>query len=137
MKEYFKKNCQTWEGSMEPDFSRYPITSVEFTSVLKRMLKVSSCESENDLERYLELSYGEINEAKARNMIPAYYLIVLMKKSHASPKWILTGHGDQYITAISESISEEIDIIMQLANENKMIRKRILYLYGKESRFLY
>lgn len=121
---------------MEPDFSRYPITSVEFTSVLKHMLKVSSCESENDLERYLELSYGEINEAKARNMIPAYYLIVLMKKSHASPKWILPGHGDQYITAISESISEEIDIIMQLANENKMVRKRILYLYGKESRFL-
>lgn len=93
MKEYFKKNCQTWEGSMEPDFSRYPITSVEFTSVLKRMLKVSSCESENDLERYLELSYGEINEAKARNMIPAYYLIVLMKKVTHHPSGYLQGMG--------------------------------------------
>ena len=57
-------------------------------------------------------------------MIPAYYLIVLMKKSHASPKWILTGRGDQYITANSEYISEKIDIIMQLANKNKMVRKK-------------
>lgn len=54
------------------------------------------------------------------------------EKSHASPKWILTGRGDQYITANSESISEKIDIIMQLANKNKMVRKRMLYLYGKK-----
>lgn len=58
------------------------------------------------------------------------------EKSHASPKWILTGRGDQYITANSESISEKIDIIMQLANKNKMVRKRMLYLYGKKSCFL-
>ena len=68
-------------------------------------------------------------------MIPAYYLIVLMKKSHASPKWILTGREEQYITANSESISKKIDIIMQLANENKMVRKIMLDLYGKKSRF--
>lgn len=125
-----------WKGSMEPDFSRYPMTSTEFFSAMKRMLEASSCDSEQDLEKFLELNYGELNEAKARNMIPAYYLLVLMKKCQISPTWILTGCGDQHFTTSPESISNEIDIIMELAEENKMVRKRMLYLYGKESRFL-
>lgn len=128
---------------MKPDFSRYPLTSSDFTSALSRMLKVSECKSEKELENFLELTYGEIEEARERNMIPAYYLLMLVKKCQASAKWILTGIGNPYINGtnleyntITSNYSQEIDLIMKLAEENKRVRKKILYLYGKESRFL-
>lgn len=135
-----------WNDSLKPDFSKYPMNSVEFSAVLRRMMKVTPCKSEQELERFLHLTYGEIEEAKARNMIPAYFLLMLMKRIYASPRWVLTGEGYPFLTDmcleteskqnILEYIIEEIDIILQLAEENDRIRKRVLYLYGKESRFL-
>lgn len=143
MKKQFTKENFIWKSSENPDFSRYPLTSTDFTAALSRMLKVSKCESEQDLERFLELTYGEIEEARSRSMIPAYYLLMLLKKCQASAKWIITGIGDPYLSGsnpeynnVLNDFLKEIDLIMQLVEENKRVRKKILYLYGKESRFL-
>lgn len=136
-----------WNGSFKPNLSKYPLSSVEFQAVLNRMMKISECTDIRELESFLGLTYGEIDEAKYRNMVPAYFLLIMMQKAKASPTWILTGDGTPYLSGAKkqdtlemkntlQSLLNEIHIIMLLADENKRVRKRILYLYGKDSRFL-
>lgn len=147
MKTGLKPKNVGLKGAESPDLSRYPLANQEMTDAIQRMMHVTSCTDVRELETFLGLTYGEIEEAKRRCMLSAHWLLLLMIKTKVSPQWILKGEGDIYLVGADRRISDsshetleyllkELNFLYDLYIENTYVRKRVLALYAKDSRFL-
>lgn len=62
-------------------------------SALERVFEVAERRTQTDLADLLGIKQSSISDAKKRNVIPAEWLVKLLRLKGINPEWILTGLG--------------------------------------------
>ena len=72
-------------GKVSEDNAMFP--------ALQRFFEAAGCRTQTDLAKFLDISQSSISDAKRREVIPAEWLLKLLRNRGVNPDWILTGDG--------------------------------------------
>ncbi len=64
---------------------------------LQRFFEAVGCRTQQQLAEFLGISQSSISDAKRREVIPAEWLLKLLRDRGVNPDWILTGEGVHYL----------------------------------------
>ena len=67
------------------------------SSALERVFQTAGCHTPQQLAEFLGISQSSISDAKRREVIPAEWLLKLLRDRGVNPDWILTGEGVHYL----------------------------------------
>ena len=67
------------------------------SSALERVFQTAGCRTQQQLAEFLGISQSSISDAKRREVIPAEWLLKLLRDRGVNPDWILTGEGVHYL----------------------------------------
>lgn len=76
-------------GKVSEDNAMFP--------ALQRFFEAAGCRTQTDLAKFLDISQSSISDAKRREVIPAEWLLKLLRNRGVNPDWILTGEGVHYL----------------------------------------
>lgn len=93
-----------------------------FEDIYTRMCAVSRSGSPVDLANNLEMRVSEISRARRESRIPLAWIIDLMEKFRASPKFLLLGEGSTFLPnpddpAFQEKLREAVAILEHYAEK--------------------
>ena len=77
------------DSQPEPDFT--------FDAQYERILEISDVTTQAQLVRVLGIRQSSVSDAKRRRSIPAEWVLKLVEKKRANPKWIRSGLGDKLL----------------------------------------
>lgn len=61
-----------------------------------RFLNASGCATQEELAAFLRIRQASVAHAKRRSVIPATWLLKLLRKTGVNPDWVLSGHGPKF-----------------------------------------
>lgn len=64
---------------------------------LQRFFEAAGCRTQQQLAEFLGISQSSISDAKRREVIPAEWLLKLLRDRGVNPDWILTEEGVHYL----------------------------------------
>lgn len=71
----------------------YAENSSQFTEQLKRIHQITGTHNQTGLAAYLGVRRSAVTNAKRTGMIPAEWLLTLLRVANVNPEWILSGAG--------------------------------------------
>ena len=78
-------------------FGQGQYAGITAADVLTRFKTAAGLQSEVKLAGWLAVGQSQISDAKRRNIFPAKWLYLLLeKRTHYNPVWVLTGEGEAY-----------------------------------------
>lgn len=66
-------------------------------AMLRRVFETAECKTQAELADFLGIRQSSVSDAKKRQVIPAEWLVVLVRLKSTHPDWILTGIGPRFI----------------------------------------
>lgn len=79
--------------------------STVYEAMLRRVFEAAKCRTQAELAAFLGIRQSSVSDAKKRQVIPAEWLVALLRQSNTHPDWVLTGTGMRFIAPAG--ISEE------------------------------
>jgi len=70
-----------------------PGVSTEFFAQLSRVYRAAEVYSQEELAKFLGIRTSDVVAAEKRKVIPADWLVILMRVKNVHPEWVLTGDG--------------------------------------------
>ena len=74
-------------------------------AMLRRVFEAAECKTQTELAAFLGIRQSSVSDAKKRQVIPAEWLVVLVRHKSTHPDWVLTGTGPRFV--LPASIAEE------------------------------
>ena len=78
-----------------------------FIEQLKRIHQITGTHSQTGLAAYLGVRRSAVTNAKRTGMIPAEWLLTLLRVANVNPEWILSGAGPCRFRRQTEDVSED------------------------------
>jgi Bacteriophage CI repressor helix-turn-helix domain. len=69
----------------------------EYDAILHRIKQVSGCNTLQEIAAYIGISPGAVHLNKKRRSVPANWLLALMVRCNANPRWIMSDEGAPYL----------------------------------------
>ena len=78
-----------------------------FIEQLKRIHQITGTHSQTGLAAYLGVRRSAVTNAKRTGMIPAEWLLTLLRVANVNPEWILSGAGPCRFRRQTENVYED------------------------------
>ncbi len=78
-----------------------------FIEQLKRIHQITGTHSQTGLAAYLSVRRSAVTNAKRTGMIPAEWLLTLLRVANVNPEWILSGAGPCRFRRQTEDVYED------------------------------
>ena len=78
-----------------------------FIEQLKRIHQITGTHSQTGLAAYLGVRRSAVTNAKRTGMIPAEWLLTLLRVANVNPEWILSGAGPCRVRRQTEDVYED------------------------------
>lgn len=78
-----------------------------FIEQLKRIHQITGTHSQTGLAAYLGVRRSAVTNAKRTGMIPAEWLLTLLRVANVNPEWILSGAGPCQFRRQTEDVYED------------------------------
>ena len=85
----------------------YAENSSPFSEQLKRIHQISGTHNQSGLAAYLGVRRSAVTNAKRTGMIPAEWLLTLLRVANVNPEWILSGTGPCRFRRQTEDVYED------------------------------
>ena len=85
----------------------YAENSSQFTEQLKSIHQISGTHNQSGLAAYLGVRRSAVTNAKRTGMIPAEWLLTLLRVANVNPEWILSGAGPCRFRRQTEDVYED------------------------------
>lgn len=85
----------------------YAENSPPFIEQLKRIHQITGTHSQTGLAAYLGVRRSAVTNAKRTGMIPAEWLLTLLRVANVNPEWILSGAGPCRFRRQTEDVYED------------------------------
>lgn len=85
----------------------YAENSSPFIEQLKRIHQITGTHSQTGLAAYLGVRRSAVTNAKRTGMIPAEWLLTLLRVANVNPEWILSGAGPCRFRRQTEDVYED------------------------------
>ena len=76
------------------------MTSDEFSTAYARIQHITGSQTQTELAQFLGISQGSVSVAMRRGHIPDKWLLVILRRTGINPDWVLTGEGEQNLSAV-------------------------------------
>lgn len=76
-----------------------------------RFIEAAGCTTQEELAAFLCIRQSSVAHAKRRNVVPAAWLITLLREKGVNPEWVISGTGARYLAPSS------LDSAVQSAHE--------------------
>lgn len=73
------------------------------SAVLQRFFQAAGCRTQTELAVFLGIRQSSVSDAKRRRVIPAEWLITLLRRKNINPDWVLTGAGPRFLQAVDSA----------------------------------
>ena len=76
--------------------------------MMQRFFEASGCKTQVELAEFLGIRQSSVSDAKRRQVIPAEWLITLLRRKNINPDWVLTGAEPRFLLP-AESLDEHAE----------------------------
>lgn len=76
-------------------------------AMLRRVFEAAECKTQTELAAFLGIRQSSVSDAKKRQVIPAEWLVVLVRHKGTHPDWVMTGTGPRFVLPVSTAEKRE------------------------------
>lgn len=69
-------------------------------TMLRRVFEAAGCRTQTELAVFLGIRQSSVSDAKRRQVIPAEWLVTLLRQKNIHPDWVLTGAEPRFIMPV-------------------------------------
>lgn len=85
-------------------------------AMMQRFFEASGCRTQIELAEFLNIRQSSVSDAKRRQVIPADWLITLLRRKNINPDWILTGAEPRFLLP-AESLGGHTELLPHVASK--------------------
>ena len=95
--------------------------------MLRRFFQAAECKTQMELAAFLGIRQSSVSDAKRREVIPAEWLVTLMRQKNTHPDWVLSGIGPRFLLPV-ESPDDQLMPAPEREKGNALARFSMLEL---------
>ena len=71
-------------------------------TMLRRVFEAAGCRTQTELAVFLGIRQSSVSDAKRRQVIPAEWLVTLLRQRNVHPDWVLTGAEPRFLMPVDK-----------------------------------